>query len=86
MHPKIKFMAKNWSDLFNFYRKVIFWNFCLRKYFLFFFAEFEFLMFYNFKTIEQMELVENLPSSYLPYRFLLNLLSFLQEKKKKENI
>ena len=47
MCPKIKFMTKNWSDLCNFYSKVIFWNFCLRKYFLAFFAEFELLMFHN---------------------------------------
>ena len=40
-------MAKSWSDLCNFYSKVIFWNVCLRKYFLIFFAEFELLMFYN---------------------------------------
>ena len=36
MYPKIKFMAKHWSDLCNFYSKVIFW--C---------AEFELLMFHN---------------------------------------
>ena len=47
MYPKIKFMAKNWSDLCNFYNKVIFWNSYLRKYFLLFFAEFEFLVFHN---------------------------------------
>ena len=40
-------MAKSWSDLCNFYSKVIFWNFCLRKHFLLFFAEFELVMFYN---------------------------------------
>ena len=44
MYPNFKFTAKNWSELHNFYSKVIFWNFCLRKYFLFFFAEFELLM------------------------------------------
>ena len=44
---KIKLTAKSWSDLCNFYSKVIFWNFCLRKYFLLFFAEFELLMFHN---------------------------------------
>ena len=44
---KIKVTAKSWSDLCNFYSKVIFWNFCLRKYFLLFFAEFELLMFFN---------------------------------------
>ena len=35
MYPKIKFIAKKWSDLCNFYSKVIFWNFCLSKYFYF---------------------------------------------------
>ena len=48
MYPKIKFIAKNWSDLCNFYSKVIFWgDFCLSKHFLLFFAEFKLLMFYN---------------------------------------
>ena len=47
MYPKIKFIAKNWSDLCNFYSKMIFWNFCLSKYFLLFFAEFKLLMFHN---------------------------------------
>ena len=41
MYLKIKFIAKNWSDLCNFYSEVILWNFCLCKYFLLFFAEFE---------------------------------------------
>ena len=31
MYPKIKFMAKHWADLCNFYSKVIFWIFLLRK-------------------------------------------------------
>ena len=47
MYPKIKFIAKNWSDLCNFYGKVIFLNFCISKYFLLFFAEFKLLMFHN---------------------------------------
>ena len=47
MYPKIKFFAKNWSDLCNFYSKRIFLNFCLRKYFLLFFAEFKLLTFHN---------------------------------------
>ena len=34
-YPKIKFTAKNWSDLCNFYSKVIFWIFCLWRYFHF---------------------------------------------------
>ena len=40
-------MAKSWSDLSNFYNKVIFWNFCLRKHLLLFFAEFKLMMIYN---------------------------------------
>ena len=47
IYPKIKFMAKNWSDLRNFYSKMIFLNFCLGKYFALFFAEFKLLMFHN---------------------------------------
>ena len=47
MYPKFKFTGKNWSDLCNFYNKVILWNFCLRKYFLLFFAEFELMMIHN---------------------------------------
>ena len=44
IYPKIRFMTKNCPDLCNFYSKVLVWNFCLRKYFVLFFAEFELLM------------------------------------------
>ena len=62
---------------------LLFLNFCLRKYFLVFFAEFELWMLHN--TIvkiseknEQAELVENLLPIYLPCKgFLHNLHSFL---------
>ena len=47
IYTKIKFTAKSSSNLCNFYSKVIVWNFCLRKYFLLFFAESELLMFHN---------------------------------------
>ena len=47
IYTKIKFAAKSWSDLCNFYSTVMFLNFCLRKYFLLFFPEFELLKFYN---------------------------------------
>ena len=47
MYPKIKFIAKSWSELCNFYTKVIFWHFCLSEYFLLSFAEFELVMFHN---------------------------------------
>ena len=47
IYTKIKVSAKNLSDLRKFYSKVIFWDFCPRKYFLLFFAELELLMFYN---------------------------------------
>ena len=89
IYPKIKFMAKTWSDLCSFYNKVMcFFNISVRKYFLLFFAEFELLMSHNnivkisenwenFRKFEHAELVESLPSSYLPYRFLHNLHSFL---------
>ena len=45
IYSKIKLMTKNWSDLCNFYSKMIFWNF--DKVFLLFFAKFELLMFHN---------------------------------------
>ena len=63
----------------------LFWKFCLR-FFLVFFAEFELLIFNNnnVKTIDQAELVENLPPSNLPYRFLQTLHPiFLLENKAK---
>ena len=69
MYPKIKFTAKIWFDLCNFYSTVIFFYFCLGKYFILFFAEFELLLFHNNivkisekkKKNEHSELVENLP-------------------------
>ena len=80
-------MAKYWSDLCNFYSKVIFLEFFTKKIFLIFFAEFELLMFHNYivKTSEKLNKrnFENLPSIYLPYRFLHNLHSFLQWEKVK---
>ena len=69
MYPKIKFMPKNWFDPCNFYSKVIVWTFCLRKYFLLFFAEYKLLRFHNSimkisqkkkKKNEQGELVEKI--------------------------
>ena len=50
IYPKIKFAAKNRSDLCIFYSKVIFWIFWifrLRKYFLLSYVEFKLLMFHN---------------------------------------
>ena len=38
IYHEIKFKAKHWSDLCNIYSKVIFFKFCLSKYFLSFFA------------------------------------------------
>ena len=80
MYPKINLRPK--IGLTNFCSKVIFWKFCLRKYFLLFFAEFKLLVFHNnvvkiSEKIEQAELVENPPPSYLPYIFLHSLPSFL---------
>ena len=53
VYPKIRFTAKNVSDLCNFYTlcsKENFWGECLSKkifFFLHFFAQFELLMFHN---------------------------------------
>ena len=47
IYPQIKFKAKNWSDLHNFYSKVILFNFSLRKYNMLLYTEFELLMFHN---------------------------------------
>ena len=68
--------------------KWFFCNFCLSNLFLLFFAEFELLMFHNnivkiSEKIEQLKLVENLPPSYLPYKFLHNFHSFLLWEKVK---
>ena len=71
-YPKIKLTVKHWSDLCNFYSKVLFlFTFWLRNYFIFFFIDFELLMSHNnivkiSKKIEQVELVENLPPNHLP--------------------
>ena len=78
IYTKIKVTAKNLSDLCNFYSKVIFWDFCPRKYFFTFLCWIriiDVLQQYceNFRKIEQVELVENLAPSYLPYRFLHDL-------------
>ena len=68
MYRKIKFTTKNWSDLCNFYSKVILWNVRLRKYvLLFFYFIIDVSQNYceNFREKQQAELVENLPPSYL---------------------
>ena len=72
----------------QFLTEVFFSNFCLRKYFLLSFAEFKLLdvsqkYCENFRNIEHVQLVENLAPSYLPYRFLHDLASFLLLEKVK---
>ena len=66
---------------------MIFWNFYLRKYFLLLFAEFKLLTFYKYivKISEKLNKwnVENLAPSYLLYRFLHDLASFLLWEKVK---
>ena len=54
IYPKIELTAKIWSDLCNFYSKVVVWIFCLKNiflskiyFFLLFFNSFELLMFHN---------------------------------------
>ena len=75
-------MDKSWSDPCIFYSEVISWNFCLRKYFLLFFAEFELLMFHNnivkiSEKLNKCNLLKSLAPNYLSYRFLHDLASFL---------
>ena len=76
MYPKNKFTGKHWYAM-STAQLYIFWEI--------FFAGFELLMFHNntvkkIRKIEQTKLVENLLPSYLPYRSLHNLHSFLQGK------
>ena len=84
MYPKIKFMAKHWADLCNFYSDFL--EFLIKK------IVFKFLCRIcivsqqyceNFRKIEQAQLIENLPPSYLLYRFLHNMHSFLLRGKVK---
>ena len=91
MYPKIKVTAKNWTDKAISIVKYFVFEFLSKEIFLLFFAEFKLLMFLNnivkiSEKIEQAELVENLPPSYLPYRFLHNLHSFLLYNGKSETI
>ena len=77
-------MAKSWSDLCNVYSKGIFWNFCLRKYFLFFFAEFELMMFYN--NIVKISEELNKRNMLKTYPTISALFGFLFTMGKSENI
>ena len=80
---KLNLWPKNWSDLCISVVKWFFFNFCLRKYFYYFLC-WIFITNHDvsqqyceiFRKIEQAKLVENLPLSYLPYRFVHNLHSF----------
>ena len=77
MYLKIKFTAKGWSDLRKFYRRVIFviffLNFCRRKYFLLFFAEFDLLAAdFSKRFCENFRInVEILAPSYLLFAVIL---------------
>ena len=88
IYTKIKVTAKNWSDLCNFYSKVIFLKFLSKKIFFTFLCWIWIINVLqqkceNFRKIEQVKLVENLSPSYLPYRFLRDLASFLLWEKVK---
>ena len=78
MYPKIKFMAKNLSDLCNFYSKVIFFflEFLSKKMFLLFFAELKLLMFHNivkFVKISEKLNKRNLLKIYLQVTYLTDI-------------
>ena len=85
MYLKIKLMAKNSSDLCNLYSKVIFFRIYVSEN-IFYFSLLNLNCFCSqqyresFRKIEQAKLVENLPPSYLPYRFLQNLHSWEKGK------
>ena len=86
MYPKIKFIARNCSDLCNFYSKVFFLNFCLSKYLLLFFAEFELLMFHNtiVKILEKLNkwnLLKNCLQVTYPTNFCIIFIHFYYGKK-----
>ena len=88
IYTKIKVTAKSWSDLCNFYSKVIFLEYLSKKIFFTFLCwiwNIVVLQQYceNLKKNEQVEVVENLAPSYLPYRFLHDLASFLLWEKVK---
>ena len=67
--------------------KGFFLIFCLRKYFILFYAEFGLLMFHNNIVKNSKKLnkqnVENQPPSHLPYSFLHNVPSFFLWEKVK---
>ena len=72
MYPKIKFIAKHWSNLCNFYSKVIFLEFLSETFFLLFFVEFEFLMFHNIVKISEKLNKQNLLKICLPVTYPTN--------------
>ena len=88
MYPKIKFIAKSWPDLCNFYSKVIFLEFCFRKYVLLFFAEFELLMFHNnigkiSEKLNKQNLLKNCLQVTNPTDFCIICINFYYGKKVK---
>ena len=89
IYTKIKFTAKSWSDLCNFNNKVIFWNFCLRKYFFNFLAKFELLMFHNnnvkiSEKLNKWNLLKICLQITYTTDFCMIWLHFYYEKKKKK--
>ena len=89
MSPKIKFIAQNWSDLYSFYSKAsFFFNFCLRKYFLLFFAEFKLLLFHNnivkiSEKLNKQNLLKICPQVTYPTDFCIICIDFYYGEKVK---
>ena len=88
MYHKIKFTAKNWSELCKFYSKVIFFNFRLRKYFLLFFAEFNWLMLHNIivkisEKLNKQNLLKICPQVTCPTNFCIICIHFYNGEKVK---
>ena len=88
LYPKIKFTAKNLSDLCNYHSKKNFWIFLSKKIFFtclcwIWIIDVSQQYFENFRKTKQMELHENMPPCHLPNRFLHNLHVFLLWEKVK---
>ena len=88
IYSKTEFTVINWSGLCNFYSKVIFLNFCLRKYFLLSFSKFKLLIFHNniMKISEKLNKQNLLKICFqvtYPSDFFNNLHSFLLWEKVK---
>ena len=91
IYNKINLMAKNGSDLCNFYSKLDFFEFFTKKYFLHFFTDFKlFMLNFHNNTVNISEILKwNLLKTYIQTTYSINfciLYSCFYYGKKNENI